>query len=290
MKIRVLVGVSLGAVLLVPSAASAAPAPKLSGSAVYATDTGNLLSRYQGGEWTTLAKVGTLPQYAASPDGKKAAWVTTGGALRVRQNGKTSTLANGLRGGTPCLTPVWSADSTQVAYPGASDSIMAVKADGSAAPRRLGASKGACHLAWSADGRYVAGYTGEADALYRLDVKSGKSVKAKGVKWVTHVQSLSPDGRMAVVEFPQNPDQLGDGSWPSHFKPVVLDVASGKKHTPKLNGRPIGGYYLADGRLVMRVSGTEHNTLVVFDAQGKEIQRIAEPAKARSQALLQVLP
>ncbi|MFC4111486.1 TolB family protein [Nonomuraea zeae] len=288
MKIRVVAGVALGAALVIPSAASASAAPELSGAAVYAS-TGNQLSRYEAGEWSTLAKTGTMPQFSASPDGKKAAWVTAGGKLQIKQDGRTTTVVSGLQGGTPCLTPVWSPDSARVAY-AAGSTIMSVKADGSGAPRKLGASAGVCHLAWSANGRYVAGYSGEADALYRLDVTTGKSAKAKGVKLVTHLQSLSPDGRKAVVEFPQHPDALGDGSWPTYFKPVVVDMVTGKRQSPAVKGKLLGAFYLADGRLVVRVGGAQHNTLVVLDGAGKEVQRVAEPAKARKLALLQVLP
>ncbi|MFC5822393.1 TolB family protein [Nonomuraea insulae] len=289
MKIRVAAGVALGVVLVAPQAASAAAAPELSGAAVYASLTANQLSRYQSGAWSTLAKTGDMPQYAAAPDGRKAAWVTSSGRLQVRAGGKTYTIVSGVQSGTPCLTPAWSADSTRVAYAQGS-TIMSVKADGTGAPRKLGTSEGVCHLAWSADGRYVAGYAGTADALYRLDVKSGKAVRAKGVKWITHLQSLSPNGRSAIVQFPANPDTLGDGSWPTSFTPVVLDMVTGKTHAPKVKGKLIGAFYLADGRMVVRVSGTTHNTLVVLDGAGKEVQRVAEPARAKKQALLQVLP
>ncbi|WP_219463857.1 hypothetical protein [Nonomuraea rhizosphaerae] len=272
----------------VPAAASVASAPELSGSAVYA-DGANRISRYAGGAWALVAAPGAMPQFAASPDGRKAAWITANGQLRVKQGAGTRTVATKLQGGTPCLTPVWSADSGRVAYVGANNTVMAVDADGTR-PRRLGVTKGVCHLAWSADGRFLAGYTGEADALYRLNTRTGRAAKAKGVKWVTHVQSLSPNGRYAVVEVPPNPDQLGDGSWPASFRPLIVDMVTGKKARPPVKGRPLGAFYLADGRLVARVSGRSYNTLVVFDRAGKEVQRIAEPAKARNQALLQVLP
>lgn len=286
MKISLAAGtVALTAFSLPASAAT----PELSGAAVYAGSPSNQLSRYESGEWSTIARPGSMPQFAAAPDGKKAAWVTTNGRLEVRDGTRTATVVSGLQGGTPCLTPVWSADSTQVAY-AVGDTIMAVKADGSGAPRKLGGSPGVCHLAWSADGRYVAGYTGEANALYRLDVKTGKAAKAKGVKWITHVQSLSPNGRNAVVEFPANADTLGDGSWPAAFKPVVLDMVTGKRHAPAVKGKLLGALYLKDGRMVVRVAGSGHNTLVVLDAAGKEVQRVAEPARAKKQALLQVLP
>ncbi|MFG1708772.1 TolB family protein [Nonomuraea sp. M3C6] len=289
MKIRVVAGAVLGAVLVVPSVASAATTPELSGGAVYVS-AANQLSRYEDGKWATLAKTGDLPQFSASPDGKKAAWVTSDGRLQIRQGGRTTTIVSALQGGTPCLTPVWSPDSARVAYAGAGNKIMHVRADGTDSPHKLGTSEGVCHLAWSANGRYVAGYTGEADALYRLDTQTGKAVRAKGVKLVTHLQSLSPDGRKAVVEFPQNRDMLGDGGWPTWFKPVVVDMVTGKRVPMAVKGRLLGAFYLADGRLVVRVGGAEHNTLVVLDGAGKELQRIAEPAKARKQALLQVLP
>ncbi|MEQ4722005.1 hypothetical protein [Nonomuraea sp. B19D2] len=296
MKTHIVIGVALGAVLVFSPAASAAPTPDLSG-AVYA-GFGNQLTRYTNGEWSTLAQVGATPQFAASPDGTKAAWVTEEGDLRVREGDRTTTLARGLQGGTPCLTPVWSADSSRVAYPAQGDVIMAAKADGSAAPQELGTSPGVCHLAWSADGRYLAGYNTQGDGLYRLDAKTGQSIPAKGVKYINHVQSLSPDGRKAVVSFPESPQTLGDGTWPASFKPVVLDIATGRKQRPAVKGKQIGAFYLPDGRLVVRTAGARgqsgtgnpaHNSLVVLDNTGQPVERIAEPSKARRQALLQVL-
>jgi WD40 repeat protein len=287
---KVLAGMTALALTAIPLAASAAHAEtaRLSGAAVYA-DSGNQVSRYDGSAWTTLAKAGDMPQFAASPDGKQAAWITANGRLRIKQGATARTAATKLQGGTPCLTPVWSPDSKQVAYAGKNDTIMAVNADGTN-PHRLGVSKGVCHLAWSANGRFIAGYTGEANALYRLDVRTGKAAKAKGVKWITHVQSLSPNGRNAVIQVPASPDQLGDGTWPMAFEPTILDMVTGRKAKVPVKGKVLGACYLADGRLVARVSGATSNTLVVFDRAGKEVQRVAEPAKARSQALLQVLP
>jgi hypothetical protein len=79
---------------------------------------------------------------------------------------------------------------------------------------------------------------------------------------------------------------LGDGSWPSAFKPAVVDMVTGKKLPISVKGTLIGAFYLPDGRLVVRAG----NALVVLDRAGKETQRIQEPAKAKNQALLQVLP
>ncbi|MFI7130282.1 TolB family protein [Nonomuraea sp. NPDC050153] len=299
MKIRVVTGVALGAALVIPSAASAAPTPDhLSGAAVYAA-TGNQLSRYSGsGEWHPLASFGAA-QFAASPDGTKAAWITESGNLNIRARGRTSTIVSGLQGSTPCLTPVWSTDSDKVAYPSADGTIRAVRADGSNAPRRLGVSKGVCHLAWSGNGRYLAGYTSTGDALYRLDSKTGKTVIVRGVRSITHVQSLSPDGSKAIVALPENANAAGAGTWPATFRPVILAIPTGKRQQLPVKGNLIGATYLPDGRLVVRTAaphtqsgnagGHAHNTLVVFDSAGNEIQRLAEPPKAKNQALLQVV-
>ncbi|MFF4620287.1 TolB family protein [Nonomuraea jabiensis] len=299
MKIRVVTGVALGAALVVPSAAWAAPTPDLTGAAVYAA-AGNQLSRYTAaGEWHALASFGAT-QFAASPDGSKAAWITESGNLNIRERGKTSTIVSGLQGSAPCLTPVWSADSTKVAYPSANGTINAVRADGSSAPRKLGVSKGVCHLAWAGNGRYLAGFTSTGDALYRLDAKTGKTVMVKGVKGITHVQSLSPDGSKAIVAFPEGTQALAARTWPTTFKPVILAIPSGKRQKLPAKGNAIGAYYLPDGRLVLRMAaartqprqaaGHAHNTLVVFDSAGNELQRLAEPPKAKNQALLQVVP
>ncbi|MBE1589268.1 TolB family protein [Nonomuraea angiospora] len=304
MKIRVVTGVALGAALVVPSAAWAAPTPDLSGAAVYAA-AGNQLSRYTAaGEWHPLASFGAA-QFAASPDGTKVAWITESGNLNIRERGKTRTIVSGLQGSTPCLTPVWSADSTKVAYPSADGTINAVRADGSNAPRKLGVSKGVCHLAWSGNGRYLAGYTSTGDGLHRLDAKTGKTVVVKGVKSITHVQSLSPDGTKAVVAFPEGAQAPAARTWPTTFKPVILGIPSGKRLKLPAKGDAIGAYYLPDGRLVMRMAAPRtqpghaaaahaaahaHNTLVVFDSAGNELQRLAEPPKAKNQALLQVVP
>ncbi|MFI6502431.1 TolB family protein [Nonomuraea typhae] len=277
---KVLAGAVLGAALIVPQAAHAAPAQEK--LVYFSYDKSGKVRAYEGDKgWRTLADTGQTPQMAAAPDGTKAAWVTVGGALKVKSGAEVTTVATELQGGTPCLTPVWSADSKQVAYV-KGETIMAVRADGTGR-RTLGASKGVCHLAWSAGGRYLAGYTGEADALYRLDVKTGKAAKVNGVKWINHVQSLSPDGSRAIVGFPPNPDTPGDGSWPSRFRPVVLDVATGKRVPIPLKGRLTGALYLPDGRMAVRTGGE----IVLLDRKGKEAFRVTEPSGTKGAALLQ---
>ncbi|MEU4570922.1 hypothetical protein [Nonomuraea sp. NPDC023979] len=267
---------------------TAAPTP-LAGVAVYAAyDRGYTVTRY-GGRPAELGKPGQSAQFAASPDGRKVAWITSGGRLQVRDGGRTRTVARGLQGDIPCLSPVWSPDSRRVAYVGGNGSqVRVVGADGRGA-RVLGRTAGPCHLAWSPDGRYLAGYAGTTEGVHRLDTRTGRSVKVKGVKLANHVQSLSPGGRHVVVSTLRPTDPGGDGVWPTSFTPTLVDTATGRRVPIGVKGRLLGAFHLPDGRLAVRVAGRTANTLVVLDAKGRQVQRLAEPAAAKDQALLQVV-
>lgn len=309
MRYRILTGATLaGALLLTGAPASAsAIAPTsagasagrdadsvvapLSGAAVYAVyDRGYTVSRYGSG-WATLAKVADSPQFTASPDGRKVAWVTPGGRLRVREGARVTTVARGLQGGTPCLSPVWSPDSRRLAYVQAGDSdVLPVRVVGAGGTKTVGRTRGVCHLAWSPDGRYLAGYAGTTAGVYRLDLRTGRAAKVKGVRLANHVQSLSPGGRYAVVHALRPSDPGGDGSWPERFTPTLVDTVTGRRVPIAVKGRQIGAFHLADGRLVVRVAGRTANTWVVLDRAGRQVQRLTEPAAARTQALLNVLP
>ncbi|MFG1948224.1 TolB family protein [Nonomuraea sp. NPDC048826] len=282
----------LAAAALVTTAAPAAQAAErprpVSGAAVYAHHDGAYrIDRHRPGSgWRPLAVLKDSVQFAASPDGRKVAYIT-GTTLRVRAGGKVTTVARGVQSGVPCLSPVWSPDSERIAYLVGSK-VRVTGADGGGS-RVLGKTRGPCHLAWSPDGRYVAGYAGTTEGVYRLDLKTGRSVKVKGVKLANHVQSLSPGGRYAVVDTLRADEPGGDGSWPRWFTPTVVDTVTGRRVSLPVRGRAIGAFYLADGRLVVRISGKPANTWAVLDRRGRVTQRLTEPSAARERSLLQVL-
>ncbi|MFC4591701.1 TolB family protein [Sphaerisporangium corydalis] len=262
----------------------------LTGAAVYFEYKADAfgVDRYAPG--TGFARVGRAPgnnQFSASPDGRKLAWITINGKLVVRAGGRTKAIATTPPGG-PCATPAWSPDAKRVAFVGKGDVVTIVNADGTGR-RAAGRTAGVCHLAWSGDGRYLAGYAGTADAVHRLDLTTGRAARAKGVKLVNHVQGLSRDGRRVIIHTVPRGGSLGDGAWPATFPPSIVDVVTGAKVPIPVTGRLIGACYLADGRLVVRVAGAVHNTLVVLDEAGKELQRLPEPAAARKRGLLRVL-
>ncbi|MFC4530004.1 TolB family protein [Sphaerisporangium dianthi] len=289
--------VTLAAPGVVPAALGAAPAaaPRpLAGVAVYARyDRGYIVTRYQPRKGFTRLGVAPEPgQFSASPDGEKVTWITPRGQVQVSAAGKVTTIAKGAGMGAPCLTPIWSPDSTKVAFPSAGDTdarpIVIANADGTG-DRKAGTTTGVCHLAWSGDGRHLAGYTGTTEGVVRLDLRTRRSVKVKGVKLANHVQSLSPHGEKVVIHALSPADPGGDGAWPTEFRPTIVDTTIGRKVPIPVRGRLIGALYLPDGRLVVRVAGPRHNTLVVLDASGRRLQRLAEPPAARTQALLQIV-
>ncbi|WP_433412467.1 TolB family protein [Microtetraspora malaysiensis] len=282
-----------GAAATAVGTTSAAPKP-LEGVAVYFKEgKGNPISRYDPSNgFTKIGSATDAWQFSASPDGTRLAWITLDGKLHVGDGSTSKIVAKGAVAGGPCTTPVWSPDSTQVAYFPKSYAdnapLMVVNADGTGA-RKVGKTFGVCHLAWSADGRHLAGYTGTTDGVYVFDMKTGTSVRAKGIKLANHVQSLSPDGRKVVVHTLSPEAPGGDGGWPVGFRPTIVDTVTGKKVPIPVKGTKVSAFYLADGRLVVRVLGRTHNTLVVLDSAGRELQRLAEPAQTRNQGLLQIV-
>ncbi|MFF3670121.1 hypothetical protein [Microtetraspora malaysiensis] len=239
--------------------------------------------------FTSTTKVRGLFQFSAAPDGKKVAWIDDNGRLHVTQGTKDAVVAKGAVAGIPCATPVWSADSTRIAYAMTAAESMApiaiVGADGKNR-RTIAKTYGVCHLAWSAGGRYLAGYAGSTDGVFLLDTTTGKSRRAAGIKLANHVQSLSPDGRRVIVNKIGANAPGGDGTWPLAFRPTLVDTMTGATIKLPVKGSLIGALYTKDGRLAVRVKGAKNNTIAVLDGNLKEIQRIIEPAEARQFGLL----
>ncbi|MCC5577178.1 hypothetical protein IMZ11_16245 [Microtetraspora sp. AC03309] len=279
--------------LAVPAPAQAA-ARQVSGATFLGYEgTAAIVHTYLPGKGFTKTKVGTMIQISAAPDGKKVAWVDDNGRLHVTQGTRDTVVAKGAVSGVPCATPVWSADSTRIAYAMTAAESMApigiVGADGKNR-RKIGKSYGVCHLAWSAGGRYLAGYAGTTDGVFLLDTTIGKTRRAAGIKLANHVQSLSPDGRRVIVNKIGASSPGGDGSWPLWFRPTLVDTVTGSTIKLPVKGSLIGATYLTDGRLAVRVKGTPNNTIVVLGTNLKEVQRMAEPAQARKFALLGLMP
>ncbi|WP_214108671.1 TolB family protein [Acrocarpospora catenulata] len=290
MRLRILTVTALAATLLLPT--TAAQAAGVKGAVFYRyTDTATVY-RYLAGQGFTKTKVGGLSQFSAAPDGRKVAWIDLDGKVHVTVGGTDKVIGTGAVAGAPCATPVWSADSKRVAYPlmgtEGSAAIVVVNADGTGR-KQAGRTYGVCHLAWSANGRYLAGYAGTTQGVYLLDLVTGKSRKSAGIKLANHVQSLSPDGRKVIVHTIKPSDPGGDGGWPTWFPPTIVDTLTGAKVTVPVAGALIGAIYLRDGRLAVRVKGKSHHTIVVLSRTLKRVASFPEPASVKNSGLLQVL-
>nr|BFE88524.1 hypothetical protein GCM10020093_111250 [Planobispora longispora] len=245
------------------------------------------------GAWTrrTAGGPGFVGQFSVSPDGRRIAWIDARSRLRVTGPSGDRVIARDARYIGPCATPAWSPDGRRVAYPLDAEAgtpvVMVVGADGRGRAR-LGRTRGVCHLAWSGDGRVLAGYAGTTDGVCLLDTVTGKSRRVPGVDLANHVESLSEDGRRIVVRTIRRSEPAGDGSWPAWFTPSIYDTRTGRKIAVPVGGRLIGARYLPGDRLAVRVAGRTHNTLVIVSSGGTR-ERVAEPARVRKHALVRVL-
>ncbi|MBO3745871.1 hypothetical protein J5X84_07295 [Streptosporangiaceae bacterium NEAU-GS5] len=247
----------------------------------YGASSGVDVYTYRNGAFVKTS-VGGLAQFAASPDGTKVAWIDIDGKVHVKQGASDKVVAKGAIGGAPCATPVWSADSSRIAFPMTGTEgkapIAIVGATGTGL-KKAGKSYGVCHLAWSANGRYLAGYAGGADGVYLLDVVRHTTRKVPGIKGVSHVQSLSPTGGQVVVRRLGANAEGGDGAWPYGYPPSLVNTTTGKQ--AKLPAHAIGAMFLKDGRLAVRIKGSGHNVIRIYKG-GKLVQSFAEPKSVRN--------
>ncbi|GAA3119137.1 hypothetical protein [Streptosporangium carneum] len=292
---------AVGVALAVSTAAVASPAVASSRAA---TTPGAVYFGYKGagvevtthqGGWSKLSAGGGgfVAQFAAAPDGTKIAWIDGKSRLHVKSASGDKVIAKNAAYGSPCLTPAWTADGKRIAYvvkgTATAATVNVVGAKGGV-PVTAGRTLGVCHLAWSADGRTLAGYAGDARGVHLLDTRTHASRKVPGIKLVNHVDGLSPDGSRVLVNAISANDPGGDGSWPLAFTPSLYDTRTGRKVAIPVRGTLIGARYLYDGTLVVRVRGAKENTWVVLDPDTFKVsQRVPEPAQARNLGLLNVL-
>lgn len=290
------VGAALAVSAVASTAAVASPTRATTPGAVYFgyKGSGVEVTTHQGGlSKLSVGGGGFIAQFAAAPGGGKVAWIDGKGRLHVKTaTGDRVVAANAAYGG-PCLTPAWSADGKRIAYVTkgtATKAAVALVGENGGRPVVAGRTAGVCHLAWSADGRTLAGYAGDTRGVYLLNTASHVSTKVPGIRLANHVDSLSPKGDRVVVHAISANDPGGDGSWPLSYTPSLYDTRTGKKVTIPVRGTLIGARFLSDGTLVVRVKGKSANTWVVLDPDTYKVsQRVPEIGQAKNLGLLSVI-
>ncbi|MEV8630463.1 hypothetical protein AB0395_02290 [Streptosporangium sp. NPDC051023] len=291
---------AVGTALAVSTAALASPALASSRAA---TTPGAVFFGYKSGGVEVVTQQGGLSrlsvgggtfvgQFSAAPDGTKVAWVDSQSRLHVKSASGDKVIAKNAAYGGPCLTPAWSADGRRVAYVvkgTATAATVALVGSAGGTPVTAGKTVGVCHLAWSADGRSLAGYAGDTKGVYLLNTASHVSTKVPGIKLANHVDGLSPNGDRVVVNALGPNAEGGDGSWPTAYTPSLYNTKTGKKITIPVRGTLIGARFLTDGTLVVRVKGKSFNTWVVLDPDTYKVsQRVSEIGQAKNLGLLNV--
>jgi hypothetical protein len=270
-------------------------------NAVYVTyDRGyRFVERASDGSVRTLTTI-DCNFYSVSPDGRQVAWIGNRGDVIVRSfsGGSARTV---WKNATPdndsaILLGSWSADSTRLLInvsATAGDQVMSVASDGSG-HKVVGETEGPLHMAWSADGNTIAGYTGETDGVVVLDSRTGRTHRVPGISMAdrvlsNHVESLSPDGSKVVVHLIKPTDPGGDPGWPPSFKPTILDTRTGARVPIGVSGPLLGARYLPDGTLVVRKAGKANNTIIFLGPNGKVLKTQAEPAELHDAGLLSAI-
>ncbi|MER7205836.1 hypothetical protein [Streptosporangium sp. NPDC000239] len=292
---------AVGAVLAASTVVSVAAVPA---PARAATTPGAVFFGYKGAGVEVVTQQGGLSklavggssfagQFAAAPGGGKVAWIDGKGRLHVKSAAGDKVVATNAAYVGPCLTPAWSADGKRIAYVtrgGSDKATVALVGAGGGRPVIAGKTAGVCHLAWSADGRTLAGYAGNTDGVYLLNTVSHVSTRVPGIRLANHVDGLSPNGDRVVVNTIGKNAPGGDGSWPLSYTPSLYDTRTGRKIPIPVRGTLIGARFLTDGTLVVRVKGKSANTWVVLDPDTYKVsQRVGEIPQAKNLGLLSVI-
>jgi dipeptidyl aminopeptidase/acylaminoacyl peptidase len=249
--------------------------------------------RTPGGVVRALPGPGDQEFFRVSPDGRRVIWLAevgsgTGsgsGTVRVMDFGGPARVLSNRAVGVGI--GAWSADSTRVLVTEGSPTRPTIVAiDVHNGHRQvLGRTEGALHLAWSADGDTVVGYTGE-NRVVLLDARNGHTRMVPGISVVNHVESLSPDGRRVIVNLIRATGPGGDPAWPVGFTPTIVDTKTGAHVPIPVAGHLIGAQYLADGGLVVRRQDTGHNTLIMLGPDFHVRKQIKESALTRDMGFL----
>jgi hypothetical protein len=227
-----------------------------------------------------------------SPDGKKLAWVLADmagatGQLKVQTYGAgsvvlgPSTISN-------TYTPQWSADSGSViiGYGTGSWGRLNVTT-GVTTP--LPSATGCCFGVFSPDGAYAIHRNGVTNSVVHADGSSPVPILTPSGQVYSRIQSLSPDGRHIIALLRPAGSPGGDAGRALGANAVVDTVTGGV--VPMADGGQLkGGFYLANGNAVLRLSVGGADRVRLVSPAGAVLAETVVPAAAANHLLLGYAP
>lgn len=263
-----------------------------------------------GGPVRTGLSVGRLAAQTTlniSPDGRKAAWVEEDRSILVVANvDGTGRKELGRVAETTCREPVWSPDSKRLltsrfvpsSGPPPTDGVPPVEAGtfdaGTGAFRKLPGEFSGCHVLWSADNSTL---VFPSDSRLFVADASGHNVRTvpgfgpgtSPARVCNDVESVSPDGSRVVLWVPRPGEPWGDIAR-GLYANTVVDTRTGKAVDLPIQGTLSQAIYLADGKLLVRVEGSQQNRLVLLSPQLTVLDERDEPAALKTSTLLSHAP
>jgi WD40 repeat protein len=273
---------------------------KINGTLYYVKDTVDSVKffSYRNGKLRTV--LNGYPAYFAefSPDGKRLAYVTESGRLRVSNPDGTHVRNFSLRVAPVGFGPNWTANGKGLIVARASDGKAGVVQVSNGRFTALPRSIRGIHYRMTGDGKRYLWSDGTGGIWSaRIDGTGIKRVPVLGKndrtnpKWLRayDIVSTNRDGSRITVHLLKGDDNDGDiGS--GEVADTVVDTTTGKPVALPVRGPVSQVLYLSNGELLVRSGPASKRVLTLLSAKGKVLVSKTESAALRNLTLRDYLP
>ncbi len=228
-----------------------------------------------------------------SPNGKRIAYIDADGAsapgpmiVQTEYGGPPTTIGpSTINNG---YLPQWAPDSNSmiVAYGSGSYGRLNVTT-GTLTP--ITSASGCCFGRFSPDQNYAILQNGTTISVVNADGSSPVPALAPSGQVFNRIQSLSPDGHTVIALLKAPGEPSGDAGR-SLGANAIVDTATGTSKPIPGGGTLRGGFYLADGNAVLRVTAGGVDKIVLASPAGAVLDEFTVPAAAADMALMGYAP
>ncbi len=228
-----------------------------------------------------------------SPNGKRIAYIDADGAgasgpliVQTEYGGPPapvgpSTLVN-------TYLPQWAPDSNSVIVATSSGGVGRLDVTtGTFTP--ITSASGCCFGRFSPDQTYAILQNGTSISVVKADGSGPVPALAPSGQVFNRIQSLSPDGHhvIALLKAPGEPSGDAGRSLGAN---AIVDTATGTSEPIAGGGTLRGGFYLANGNAVLRVTAGGVDKIVLASPSGTVLDEFTVPPAAADMALLGYAP